>query len=178
MQASLLCTAVAVSLAMGTAGCTDAGPALVQGKNGAVDDQPRFMAMPRKDLELAAMEARNSLPEFRQLIQVLGDSAYPPLVKFRVPDSEDTWLWLVVLEAKETGFVAAVFEAPPELPQMRIGARRWLPDTEVGDWMIVGKQGVVHGAYSLRLQRERLPQYRRANFDLLIGARSYAPLPR
>lgn len=178
MQTSLLCTAVAVSLVFGVVGCTAEGPAIVQSKNNEFQDQPTFMAMPRKDLELAAVKARDSLPEFRQLIQTLGGSAHPPLVKFRVPDADDVWLWLVVRDAKETGFVAETFEAPPELPQLKAGTRRWLSDTEVADWMIVGKQGVVHGAYSLRLQRERLPQGQRAAFDLRIGAQSYAPLPR
>lgn len=178
MQTSLFCTAVVVSLVVGVVGCTAKGPSLVESENNEVQDQPRFMAVPRKDLEQAAMKARESLPEFRQLIQTLGDSAHPPLVKFRVPDADDVWLWLVVRDVKETGFVAEAFEAPPELPQLKAGTRRWLSDTEVGDWMIVGKQGVVHGAYSVRLQRERLPQGRRAAFDLRVGAQSYAPLPR
>ena len=47
---------------------------------------------------------------------------------------------------------------------------------DVADWAVV-IAGVMHGGYSMRMQRARLPEDERASYDEYVGASSYAPLP-
>jgi hypothetical protein len=146
--------------------------------------QPLFMSMSDKDPKLmASVEgAQRSLPEFRKLLNTVASDINIPMVKSHFtdgkPKSKGVWLWLIVKEAKETGFVAEVFEAPPEFPSLKKGSRHWVANGLVADWMIVEDAGTLHGGYSIRLQRERVPEAERASFDKYVGAKSYAPLPR
>lgn len=86
------------------------------------------------------------------------------------------WLWLSVESATPSGFNASVFEAPPEFTDLSPGTREFVPESEVADWALVSS-GVMHGGYSLRIQRSRLPAAEREPFDRYIGVNSYAPLP-
>lgn len=141
-------------------------------------DQPLFMAMPNAELAEAAKAARASLPHFVSLLasNPAGDAS--PMIKTYIADPKGggMWLWLSVEKPTDSGFNALVFEAPPEFAELSPGSRRFVPNNQVADWAVVFS-GVMHGGYSLRLQRSRLPEGERQSFDKYIGASSYAPLP-
>ena len=141
-------------------------------------EQPLFMLVPDSAIAEAAKAANASLPSFRELLANGPEPDVPPIVKTYFPDPEGggMWLWLSVDEVKEAGFNASVFEAPPEFPDLSRGSRHFIPNEKVADWAAI-IEGVMHGGYSLRLQRDRLPEHERASYDRYIGASSYAPLP-
>lgn len=148
------------------------------GRPTAVDAEPRFMNMPDGELADAARASQKTLPHFRALLASSEEPDASPLVKthFPHPDGKGMWLWLSVDAPDESGFHARVFEAPADFPGVAPGSWHFVPDEEVGDWAIIF-DGVLHGGYSLRLQRERLPASERAAYDAYIGAQRYAPLP-
>lgn len=141
-------------------------------------NEPVFMAMPNAALAEAARAASGTLPHFRTLLASTASTDAPPIVKTYIADPAGggMWLWLSVDKATDAGFETHVFEAPPQFEQLSPGTQRFVPDEEVGDWSII-VAGVLHGGYSLRLQRARLPEAEREAYDRHIGAVSYAPLP-
>lgn len=163
------------SLILGLFGLGQAGAATPLDK---ARDEPVFMAMPDAALADAAKAAKALLPDFIKLISKVEPSDGSPMVKTYIedPDGGGIWLWLAVDEVTPSGFEARVFEAPPQFTDLVPGTRRFVPNEAVGDWAMV-VSGVMHGGYSLRLQRNRLPESERATYDGYIGAESYAPLP-
>ncbi len=140
--------------------------------------EPRFMNMPDGELADAARASQRTLRHFRALLASNEEPDASPLVKTYIahPDGGGMWLWLSVDATDESGFHARVFEAPANFPGVIPGSWRFISDEEVGDWAVIF-DGVMHGGYSLRLQRGRLPESERAAYDAYIGAQRYAPLP-
>lgn len=154
------------------------GIALAENKFEKPQDQPLFMSTKKGDPEFAKTEseARRTISVFRLLI-ARGTPNNMPLVKKRfVRKSERILLWLRVTKVETSGFVAETFEAPPEFPELKTGTKLFIKDSEVSDWML-DDNGTLHGGYSIRLQRSKLPEEQRASFDKFIGAERYAPLP-
>lgn len=141
-------------------------------------DQPLFMLMPNDTMEEAARSANGSLAHFRGLLASADDRDGSPMVKIYIadPEGDGMWLWLGVDSVAANGFDAHVFEAPPELTHLSSGSRLFVANDQVADWAII-ISGVMHGGYSLRLHRDRLPEAERPAYDRYIGAESYAPLP-
>jgi len=82
-------------------------------------------------------------------------------------------LWLRVHDVLEDVFFAHVFEAPEGLPGLSAGDTYVVAADQIEDWMI-NVDGVVYGAYTLRLQRERLPELMRYEFDQHVGVRKFS----
>jgi uncharacterized protein YegJ (DUF2314 family) len=154
------------------------GPAGVASKFEQEQSQPIFMAMPNGELAEAAKAANASLRCFRSLLAAAPGTDASPMVKTHIADPKGggMWLWLGVESARDSGFNAYVFEAPPEFPELTPGSHRFVPNDQVADWAVI-ISGVMHGGYSLRVQRSHLPEVERQPFDGYIGASSYAPLP-
>ncbi|WP_139369947.1 DUF2314 domain-containing protein [Xanthomonas citri pv. citri] len=142
------------------------------------EGEPLFMAMPKGELAHAARAAHGSLSHFRRLLVDGTPTDVPPMVKTYISDPAvgGMWLWLSVESTTASGFNGSVFEAPPEFTDLSPGTRKFVPDSEVADWALVSS-GVMHGGYSLRIQRSRLPAAELESFDRYIGVSSYAPLP-
>lgn len=157
-------------------GAAPASNAFEQKRQGA--GEPLFMLISDKEIADAAKSAQSSLSQFRELIGKSLVTDTSPIIKTRFSNSDGggIWLWLAVRELADDGFFAMVFEAPPEFPNLAAGSNHFILDTQVADWAYV-KSGVMHGGYSLRVQRSRLPEEKRASYDGFVGAESYAPLP-
>ncbi|WP_313458784.1 DUF2314 domain-containing protein [Stenotrophomonas sp.] len=136
------------------------------------------MNIPDGELAAVARTAQRTLVHFRVLLMTNEEPDASPLVKTYIPDPDGKgmWLWLSVEDVTRFGFDARVFEAPAHFPGVTAGSLRFIPNEEVGDWAVI-IDGVLHGGYSLRLQRGRLPESERAAYDAYIGAQRYAPLP-
>ncbi len=141
-------------------------------------EQPIFVLIPDGAIADAAKAANASLPSFRELLAAEPKLDASPIIKTYFPDPEGggMWLWLSVDDVTEAGFNASVFEAPAEFPEVSRGSKHFIPNGKVADWAAL-ISGVMHGGYSLRVQRNRLPEHERASYDRYIGASSYAPLP-
>lgn len=140
------------------------------------EEEPLFMAVRDTDPEFrqTVVDAQRSLHIFRQLLHSKHSREWHPCVKTRLAAGTDTaFVWLLVVGDTSTGFVAAVFEIPPEFKGIRVGDRVSVSDAEVMDWM-VNQSGVLRGGFSLRYQRSKLPPERRAWYDQHIGVSEYA----
>lgn len=139
-------------------------------------DEPLFMAIRDSDPEFrqTVLDAQASLPAFRSLL-VLADSAgWYPCVKTRITaGKESAFVWLLVVRDTSSGFVASVFEIPPEFKRVRVGDQLTVENAAVMDWM-VNQSGTLQGGFSLRSQRSKLPPERRAWFDQHVGVSHYA----
>jgi uncharacterized protein YegJ (DUF2314 family) len=136
-------------------------------------DEPLFMAIRDSDPEFqqTIRDAQDSLAEFRLRSDHAGGY---PCVKTRITAGEETaFIWLLVVKATRPGFVASVFEIPPEFKGIKVDDEVRVPNGEVMDWML-NQDGVLRGGFSLRYQRSRLPADKRAGFDKHIGVTEYA----
>lgn len=80
-------------------------------------EEPLFMAIPASDPELrqTVAEAQRSLHTFRQLLRSKDSAKWYPSVKTRLTVGKETAvIWLLVVDDTSAGFVATVFEIPPE----------------------------------------------------------------
>jgi uncharacterized protein YegJ (DUF2314 family) len=85
-------------------------------------------------------------------------------------------LWLQVHDALDDLFFAHVVEAPKNFG-LKAGDTYVVAADRIEDWMI-NVDGLVYGAYTLRLQRDALPESARAEFDDYVGVHSFsAELP-
>lgn len=97
------------------------------------------------------------------------------LIKTELPSKTDgrIFMWLNNVKRTSDGFSAQVFEVPPALDVFTVGDKIDIEVEKVLDWMI-NDDGMLHGGYSLRYHRDRLPDHERAAFDEHIGVRTYA----
>ena len=72
----------------------------------------------------------------------------------------------------KSGFVASVFEMPPEFEGVRVGDQLHVSDDGVMGWM-VNQDGVLRGGFSLRHQRSLLPAEMHASYAQYIGVSEY-----
>ncbi|MCC4609203.1 DUF2314 domain-containing protein [Xanthomonas campestris pv. zinniae] len=154
------------------------GRADATSKSEQPQSEPLFMAMPNGELADAARAANGSLSHFHRLLADETPTDVPPMVKAYIcdPTCGGMWLWLSIDSATPYGFNASVFEAPPEFTDLSPGTKKFVLESEVADWALISS-GVLHGGYSLRIQRNRLPAAEREPYDRYIGVSSYAPLP-
>jgi uncharacterized protein YegJ (DUF2314 family) len=140
--------------------------------------QPVFVPTKKSDDEFsrAAAEARRTLPAFRTLLKRPMKEAMP-LVKKRFENGRNAvYLWSLIVKVEPDGFITETFEAPQAFPELKAGTQLFIKNADVVDWMLIDN-GTMHGGYTSRLQRSRLPEDQRENFDNYVGARQYAPLP-
>ena len=139
-------------------------------------DEPLFMAIRDTDPEFrqTVVDAQASLPEFRRMLRSPGSAEWYPCIKTKLTAGKEfAFVWLLVVRDATAGFVASVFEIPPEFKGMRVGDQVTVSDAEVMDWM-VNQSGLLRGGFSLRYQRCKLPPERRAWFDQHVGVSEYA----
>jgi uncharacterized protein YegJ (DUF2314 family) len=139
-------------------------------------EEPLFMAIYASDPEFrqTVADAQRSLHTFRQLLRSKDSAKWYPSVKTRLTVGKETaFIWLLVVDDTSAGFVATVFEIPPEFKGIRVGDQVSVPDTEIMDWM-ANQSGVLRGGFSLRYQRSKLPPERQAWFDQHVGVLEYA----
>ena len=138
--------------------------------------EPLFMAIRDSDPEFrqTVLDAQASLPDFRRLLRSPDCADWYPCVKTRLTAGKETaFVWLLVVRDTADGFVASVFEIPPEFEGIAVGDHITVSDSEVMDWM-VNQSGLLRGGLSLRFQRSKLPPERRAWFDQHFGVSEYA----
>lgn len=141
-----------------------------------VTDEPLFIAT--RDTDPAFLQtvrdAQASLVGFRRLLQSSQAAEWYPCVKTRLTaGSETAFVWLLVVRVMRSGFMASVFEIPPQFEGVRVGDEVRVSDDEVMDWML-NQNGVLHGGFSLRYQRSLLPPEKHAWYDRHIGVSEYA----
>ena len=146
--------------------------------------EPLFHAVRDRDAEVdgAHALAASTIGRFRSLIAEKPEAAAMAKLRFRDPDLSESqardaffYLWLsdVVYHDPEGLYSGAFFEVPDGFEKWHaVGSRLAFDPEDVFDWMII-EEGTAFGGFTLRLQRERLPESRREDFDSHIGVRSF-----
>jgi uncharacterized protein YegJ (DUF2314 family) len=150
--------------------------------------EPLFVAVPGTDAEFQSAydAAAATLPKFIEQIQQGGGATYSVKLRFRDPDAsarlgEDRimflWLTLVHYHPAERLFSGAFFEVPPEFQKWhQVGQRVAFPPEDIFDWMVL-REGHLHGGFTLRVARSKLPEAELEAHDRYIGVSVYEPLP-
>jgi len=146
------------------------------GRQPDLDPGARFTFVADADPEfLETIErAQRTLGAFRGLLSRPREDHATPLVKALLQDpGYRAYLWLVVVAADADGFVGEIFELPGDFTGYALQDRVTVANADVMDWM-VNDAGTLHGGFSLRLARARLPLAERDAFDRHIGVHAYA----
>jgi uncharacterized protein YegJ (DUF2314 family) len=134
------------------------------------------MAIASRDPEYqqTIADAKRTLPEFRRRLGGCEKTDAIPSVKIRLTDGDDVaFIWLTCARVEGDAFVAIVFEIPAEFTHVKVGDRIRVVEADVLDWMI-NDSGVLHGGFSVRYQRSKIPESERASFDEYVGVSEYA----
>lgn len=131
-----------------------------------------FVSDADADFVATIQQARNTLPAFRRLLLKLSETA-TPLVKALLEDAAHrAYIWLIITAFDDNGFVGEIFELPHAFSEFEVGQEIAVADVDIMDWM-VNDAGVLHGGYSLRLTRSRLPAAEQEGFDQHLGVHTY-----
>ena len=151
-------------------------------------DEPLFMAIPKADADFQSAydRAAASLPQFIEHIQSGGDAFYSAKLRFRDPDESERlgedrfaflWLGSVHYHPAERVFSGTFFEVPPEFQKWhQVGQRLAFDPEDIFDWMVF-RQGHLHGGFTLRVSRSKLPEAEHESYDRYVGVSVYEPLP-
>ena len=146
------------------------------GRKPEIDPGPKFgqIRSADPDYQRTIQLARESLGQFRAMLPKDGTPRFGAMVKLEVADGKErAYLWLANARLKGDHFVAELFEVPASFKRHTVGDQVEVESHMLLDWM-VNDEGVLHGGYSLRYQRSRLPEEDQAAFDKHIGITTYA----
>lgn len=151
-------------------------------------EEPLFLAVSEHDPDMqnAYRLCVRTIAHFQTFVTRQGDQMCCAKLRFRDPDlseqlGEDrfTFLWLsnVYYHAPENLYSGTFFEVPPELKKWhQVGQRLAFEADDMFDWM-VQDNGHIHGAFTMRVARQKLPESERASYDRYVGAEVWEPLP-
>ena len=151
----------------------------------APGDEPMFVAVATDDPQMRAAHSRcaRTMDEFRAHVLRAGDRLCAAKLRFRDPAESDragrdvllyVWLTSVFIDETSGRYVGSFFEVPPALREWHWpGQELEFEGEDVFDWM-VNDDGVVHGGFTLRVMRNRLPESEREAYDHRIGVREWA----
>lgn len=150
---------------------------------------PLLMEMPETDAEFqtAFDRAAATIPLFTEYTQRRDGGLCSAQLCFRDPGAPERlgrervlYLWLVnvVYHRAESLFSGSFFEVPVELQKScAINQQLVFAPEEIFDWTFLDRQDQLHGGFTMRVARQRLPEMERENYDLEAGVSVYAPLP-
>lgn len=155
-------------------------------KSGDEPDEPIFTAISVNDPAfLAAYErAAVTIPEFIKHIETENFFCSAKL-RFRDPDESERlgedrflfmWLTGVRYHREERLFAGTFFAVPQDFQKWhKVGDALAFEAGDIFDWMVL-EDGHLHGGFTLRVTREKLPENEREAYDRHIGVSSYEPL--
>ena len=124
--------------------------------------------------QLTIDRAQETIGQFREMFDKF--EPWSPLIKTELSNRNSDgrcFVWLNNVRETSDGFVAQIFEIPPTLQGFEIGEHIDIPDCDVLDWMI-NDRGTLHGGFSIRYHREKIPEHERDAFDEHLGVTTYA----
>jgi uncharacterized protein YegJ (DUF2314 family) len=146
------------------------------------------MAIPGEssDFQRAYRLAAATMPRFIAHIERGGGAYHSAKLRFRDPNEsarlgEDRFLFLwlgdVHYHVTERLFAGMFFEVPPSLLEWhQVGQRLSFDPEDIFDWMVLD-QGHLHGGFTLRVARSKLPEAHRKSYDRYVGVSVYEPVP-
>jgi len=147
-------------------------------------DEPLFSATHQDDPDMRRAHARAAatIDELFGHLAREGSRSVAVKMRFRDPDlsrrlGEDRFLflWLLVVQFDRDArrFAVEFFEVPPEFQKWHQPGERLVIDAdEVFDWF-VNDDGLMHGGFTMRVARARMPEGERPAFDKYTGVRHW-----
>lgn len=145
------------------------------GRKPDIDPGARFSYVKPSDEEFkkTVIEAHKTLDSFRNLIEK-GSEEFFPLIKVLLSETNyRAYMWLMVRQVNDAGFVGEIFELPGEFKEFEVGMLIDIPEKDIQDWMI-NHNGTLYGGYSLRYSRAQMSESEKLHFDQHIGVERYA----
>jgi len=148
--------------------------------------EPVFAAISGSDAELRAAYAlaSSTLPQFISLLEHREGAIFSAKLRFRDPDESERlgedrfafiWLTSVYYYPDERVFAGVFFELPAEFQKWHhVGQQLVFDPDEIFDWMVL-RDGHLHGGFTLRVSRSRVPESERETYDRHIGVSVYEP---
>ena len=134
------------------------------------------------ELQVAYNRTAQTMPEFQSHVLRPGDHTCSAKLRFKDPsESERTgkevrlylWLTAVTYNPTTSTYTGTFFEVPPELHEWHwVGQRLEFEADDAFDWM-VNDAGSLHGGFTLRVNRSRLPEAEREAYDNYIGVKHW-----
>ena len=146
--------------------------------------EPLFVAISSKDEEIqrAYSQAAQTMDEFQSHVSRPGEHICSAKLSFKDPnESERTgkdvllylWLTAVTFDSAKCTYAGTFFEVPPELREWHwAGQRLEFEADDVFDWM-VHDDGALHGGFTMRVNRSRLPASEREAYDEYVGVKHW-----
>lgn len=123
--------------------------------------------------QLTIDRAQETIGQFREMFDKF--EPWSPLIRTELSNRNSDgrcFVWLNNVRETNDGFVAQIFEIPPALQGFEIGEHIDIPACDVLDWMI-NDRGTLHGGFSIRYHREKIPEHERDAFDEHLGVTTY-----
>lgn len=151
-------------------------------------EEPLFTAISQKDAEFQSAYdgAAATIAQFIGELQGSEDAFCSAKLRFRDPDESEhlgedrfLFLWLggVHYYPVERVFSGVFFEVPSAFQKWhQVGERLSFEAEDIFDWMVL-RNGHLHGGFTLRVARRKLPEPERESYDRHIGVSIYEPLP-
>ena len=151
-------------------------------------NEPLFTAVSQTDpaFQIAYDQALATVPAFIKRLESRTTPFCLAKLRFRDPDESERlgenrflFLWLsdVYYHREEHVFSGTFFEVPPEFQKWhQVGARLTFDPDDIFDWMII-ENAHLHGGFTLRVTRDKLPESERDSYDQFVGVSVYEPLP-
>ena len=148
--------------------------------------EPVFAAISASDAEFQAAYAlaSSTLPQFIYLMEHREEAIFSAKLRFRDPDESERlgedrfafiWLTSVYYYPDDGVFSGVFFELPAEFQHWHhVGQHHVFGPDEIFDWMVL-RDGHLHGGFTLRVSRTRVPESERASYDQHIGVSVYEP---
>lgn len=146
------------------------------GRKPDLDPGPKFFQVRSADPEYQKTieDARSSLVRFRAMLPSDGSPRFDAMVKTKVVNEQDhAFMWLCNARISGSDFIAEFFEVPFPESDIKVGEEYLVTEDLLLDWM-VNNEGILHGRFSLRYQRSKVPQDERQEYDEYIGVTTYA----
>lgn len=159
-------------------------------KKSAFDEPPKeplFSAVRNDDPQMRQAHARAAatIDELFAHLARRASQTVAVKMRFRDPDESERlgedrflFLWLLVVHADPQTRRLAVefFEVPPDFQKWhQVGQRLGIDHDEVFDWF-VNDDGLMHGGFTMRVARSRMPEGERQAFDRYTGVRQWVSL--
>lgn len=131
------------------------------------DGEPPVTGFRAEDPEMnAAMQkARDTLPEFeKRLTQPPAAQQHIGLKGRFEENGEVEHMWINDVEITPEGYRGTLGNAPVHIKAIGVGSAVTISRSQVSDWMAID-DGKLVGAFTLRVQRDRMTPEQRAQFD-------------
>jgi len=142
------------------------------GFSSAEGDNLVFAPKDDAGLARATKQARQTLPQFLAVlgsVDGLSDIGFKYGVKSSDPDVPTEFLWFDHVQYSG-GKLEGQLANYPEWVDMSYGDPITVDAQKIEDWKYA-QNGVMHGAYSIRVFRDRMTPQQRRKFDAELGAR-------